>query len=420
MIAMLNKVRPPHHGLLTFISAIVLVSSPLHAQTAPLLPLAGFEPHPGITLGDYALYGRVQTGITPTSNVRLDPTEQEDIRRLLTADLSLRSNWKRNQVVLTGSYFNQTAVETPDQENNLLSGTASGRLDLTKEVNVTLGALHIESTIGKNDPNQFNGLLNGENYEDTLEAGLNWDDRSSFVSLLYRHQDITSLTQVELTGESEEINQNQDRVEQNFTLQYGRHVSWGKYYVLGGVQGVTYAGNIVYEDRNSFGGRAGIGIEYSDENWTAILRLNVFSQKFEDDELGRVNALVGTAQASLKLNDRWSLGGVLQRQFDETNITGSGGIFTNLAGVGFQYQPVDNFYVKTGPTFRYYQIQGTPYTAQSISLDTTAAWQIDKQIELLLTSTLSDQTCNDAYLEDLDNNNVYSDFETNFSLVFTF
>lgn len=420
MIAMPNNIQPPLHRLLTFVAAIVWASSPLHAQTAPLPQLAGFELHPGITIGDYALYGRVQMGITPTSNVRLDPTEQEDIRRLLTADLSLRSNWKRNQVVLTGSYFNQTAVETPDQENNLLSGTASARLDLSKDINVTLGALHIESTIGKNDPNQFNGLLNGENYEDTVEAGLNWDDRSSFASLLYRHQDITSLTQVELTGDSDEINQNQDRVEQNFTVQYGRHISWGKYYVLGGVQGVTYAGNIVYEDRNSFGGRAGLGIEYSDENWTAILRLNVFSQKFEDDELGRVNALVGTAQASRKLDDRWSLGGVMQRQFDETNITGSGGIFTNLAGVGLQYQPVDNFYVKMGPTYRYYQIQGTPYTAQSISLDTTAAWQIDKQFELLLTSTLSDQTCNDAYLKDLDNNNVYSDFETNFSFVFTF
>ena len=400
--------------------ALGLVHVPAFSQTAPLPALSNFEPRPGFTLGDFVLSGRLQVGVNPTSNVRLDPTEQADVRRVLAADTSLQSKWKRHSLAFAAQYSNQAASETEDEENDMQYGMANLRLDLTSTLNATVAAIYEETLVDQNNPDYLNGLLNEITIENTLQGGLNWDDHKNFAALQYRYQDISSESDVNSTDPGGDSDLGDDRIEQDTQLQYGWHTAWGRYYIIGGTQWATYTGDAVYEDRNSFGGRIGVGVEYANKEWQASAQLIAFSQTFASSDLGTVTSFVGTAQATRRLTDKWALGGLLQRSFDETNITGSGGIFTDLVGAGVQYQPVDNVYIKTGPTFRYFEIQGTPYDSWSISLDTTAAWQVQEHLEVLFTSTLFSSNCNEAYLEDLGDGAVYDDYEMTLSLVFTF
>ena len=149
---------------------------------------------------------------------------------------------------------------------------------------------------------------------------------------------------------------------------------------------------------------------------TGLVRVAGFAQYFNAPTIGDVIAAVGTAQLAYKIDDQWGAGAVLQRTFDETNIETSGGLFTNLAGVSALYRPADNIYIKIGPTYRFYEIEGTPYEAESFTLDATAAWQVHDRVELMFNASASNQLVNDSFLSDLQ----YSETSATISVVVTF
>lgn len=389
---------------------------PALAQVAPLPPVPGFEKPSGLKLGTFNFFTRTQAGLQATDNIRLDPTEESDFKRIFAFNGVAQSDWEKHALAATIGYVDQQALDIRDQKSNALSGTISGRYDFTDDLNLRLGALSEESIIGKNDPLQFNGNLNGTTQTNTLEGALGWDDKSTFVNLLSRYQDISNDTDISVTDLSRV--QSQDREEYNLTLEVGKHYGWGKASVFAGPIRIRYSGSaiILPEDRDSEGGRAGVSLQYQDGNLTGLFRAIGFAQYFNAPTIGEVVSAVGTAQLSYKIDDTWGIGGVLERTFDETNIETSGGLFTNLAGVAALYRPRDDIYIKAGPTYRFYEIEGTTYEAESFTFDVTAAWQVHDRVELMFNSSISNQIVNDAFLSDLQ----YSEANATISVVVTF
>ncbi len=402
-------------SLMVLMTGLVATPSTM-AQIAPLPPTPGFEQPSGLSFGGFNFYSRIQAGLTATDNIRLDPTEESDLKKILAINAGVQSNWKKHALAATVGYVDQKAVDITDQKSNALSGTISGRYDFTDTLNLRLGALNEGSIIGKNDPLQFNGNLNGTTQTNTLEAALGWDDKKYFVNLLSRYQDVSNDTDINVTDVSRV--QSQDRKEYNLTLEVGQHYSWGKASIFGGPIRIKYSGSdfILPEDRDSEGGRAGIGAEFAQGKLSGIVRVIGFAQYFNAPTIGEVVSGVGTAQLTYKIDDQWGAGAVLQRTFDETNIETSGGLFTNLAGVSALYHPEDNIYFKLGPTYRFYEIEGTPYEAESFTLDATAAWQMHDRVELMFNASASNQIVNDAFLADLQ----YSETSATISVVVTF
>ena len=407
--------RPMALALIVLLTAIS-TAAPAIAQIAPLPPTAGFEQPSGLSLGGFNFYSRVQAGLTATDNIRLDPTEEADLKKILAINAAAQSAWEKHALAATVGYVDQQAVDISDQKSQALSGTISGRYDFTDTLNLRLGALNEGSIIGKNDPLQFNGNLNGTTQTNTLEAGLEWDNKTYFVNLLSRYQDISNDTDIDVTVVSRV--QSQDREEYNLTLEAGQHYSWGKASIFGGPIRIRYSGSdfILPEDRDSEGARVGIGAEFAQGDLSGLVRVIGFAQYFNAPTIGEVVAGVGTAQLTYKIDEKWGAGAVLQRTFDETNIEGSGGLFTNLAGVAALYRPADNIYFKLGPTYRFYTIEGTPYEAESFTLDATAAWQVLDRVELMFNASASNQLVNDAFLSDLQ----YSETSATVSVVVTF
>jgi len=389
---------------------------PAAAQIAPLPPVQGFEQPSGLVFGGFEFFTRAQAGLQSTDNIRLDPTEEADLKRILAINAVARSTWKRHALAATAGYVDQQALDLSDQKSNALSGTLSGRYDFTDALNLRAGLLREESIIGKNDPLQFNGNLNGTTQTNTLESALGWDNKRYFVNVLGRYQDISNDTDIDVSILSRV--QSQDREEYNLTLEAGKHYSWGKASVFGGPIRIRYSGSAVIlpEDRDSEGGRAGVSIQYQQGNLTGLFRAIGFAQYFNAPTIGEVVSAVGTAQLSYKFDETWGVGGVLQRTFDETNIETSAGLFTNLAGVAALYRPRDDVYVKVGPTYRFYEIEGSPYEAESFTLDATAAWQVHDRVELMFNASVSNQTVNDAFLSNLQ----YSEANATVSVVVAF
>ncbi len=386
------------------------------AQIAPLPPVSGFEQPSGLSFGGFKFYNRIQAGLMATDNIRLDPTEESDFKKIFAFNAGAQSDWEKHAVAATVSYVDQKAVDVSDQKSSALSGTISGRYDFTDALNLRLGALNEGSIIGKNDPLQFNGNLNGTTQTNTLEAALGWDDKKYFVNLLSRYQDVSNDTDIDVTIVSRV--QSQDREEYNLTLEAGQHYSWGKASVFSGPIRIRYSGSdfILPEDRDSEGGRVGIGAEFAQGNLSGLVRVIGFAQYFDAPTIGKVISGVGTAQLTYKIDDQWGVGGALQRTFDETNIQTSGGLFTNLAAVSALYRPADDIYLKLGPTYRFYTIEGTPYEAESFTLDATAAWQVHDRVELMFNASASNQLVNDAFLSNLQ----YSESSATVSVVITF
>ncbi|WP_420402302.1 outer membrane beta-barrel protein [Nisaea sp.] len=415
--------RTPAAGRLrlTILAGLIAIggagaATPAQAQTAPLPSVQGFEQPSGLVYGGFEFFTRAQAGMQLTDNIRLDPTEETDFKRVLAINGVARSTWKRHALAATLGYVDQQALDLRDQKSNALSGTLSGRYDFSDEFNLRGGILSEESIIGKNDPLQFNGNLNGTTQTNTLESAFGWDDKSHFVNLLGRYQDISNDTKIDVT----DVNrlQSQDRVEYNLTLEAGKHYSWGKASVFGGPIRIRYSGSdfILPEDRDSDGGRAGISIQYQQGNLSGLFRAIGFAQYFNAPTIGEVISAVGTAQLSYQIDETWGVGGVLERTFDETNIETSGGLFTNLAGIAALYKPREDIYVKVGPTYRFYEIEGTPYEAESFSFDATAAWQVHDRVELMFNASASNQIVNDAFLSNLQ----YSEANATVSVVVTF
>ncbi len=333
--------RRARHGLWTLVLSAALAAvlgGRAAAQDAPLPTPDGFEPFSGLEYGGFDFFFRLQAGMEATDNIRQDPSMHSDLKAIVNATAVARSNWKKHALAFTAGHSRQDAVETANQKSEATSATVSGRLDLTEELSFRAGLLHVENIVGRNDPLEFSGNLNGVTVTDTVEAGLAWDGKDYFAHLEGRYSDVDNTTDVAVTVLSRI--QQQDREEVAGTLQVGRNFPWGKVYVLGGAQHYDYSGSAVIlpEDRDSVGVRGGVGLEFKHGDLQGTFRLIGFSQEFDAPTIGAATDVVGTAQLVWQATDDLAFAARAERSFDEINIQTSAGLFTDLAAVGLLYR----------------------------------------------------------------------------------
>lgn len=386
------------------------------AQDVPLAPPPGFEQGANLTVGEFALFNRIQTGLQGTNNIRQDPTEESDLKFIFAGAAVARSTWDKHALAFTASYVRQDALDTDNQTSEAFSATISGRYDLSDNLNISAGFLHNESIVGKNDPNQFIGNLNGSTVSEIIEGEISWKNEAYFVNLEGRFNEVNNETQLDLTVVSRI--QQQDRDELGGTVQIGRNFQGGKAYLTFGGQEFSYTGSafLLPEDRDSDGYRIGAGVEFSRGDWQGIFRVFGFEQQFDALSIGKITDVVGTAQLVWKANDKLSIAGKIQRSFDEINIETSAGLFTNLASIGGLYQIRDDLYLRAGPTYRYYQIEGVGVTADSFTFDAALAWQVHDRVELTLDVSASNQWVSSALISNL----AYDEGSVTLSSVITF
>lgn len=376
-----------------------LICSESFADVSAPLPLPPeFGKSSNIKFGDFQFLTRAEAGLKATDNIRLDQTERKDTMQQLNLAASVNSDWQRHAISSSISYLAQEARNTANEDTDSLSATLSGRLDIGSEVDLKLGLLRDETIIGKNDPLQFSGYLNGTSRSNIVEGGIEWDNKQQFISLQGRHFETITRSQVEVIGLTEVLDL--DRNEEELTLQAGLHQSWGKYYLFGGIQDANYEGseNALTQERDSSGSRLGIGLELGEDALQAVFRIIAFNQDFDAPTIEDVNDYVGLAELIYKVDEQWTLSGILERNFEETNIQDSAGLFSELAAIGLLYIPRSDLYFKVSPAYRVYKIAGTPYEAKSRAIDATLGWQAASTWQILTKLTLSDQTVNDSFL----------------------
>jgi len=300
--------------------ALVELTAPARAQPVPLPPPPAFAGNAGLEIGDFALNGQFDAGLRATSNIRQDPSEDSDVEYRLLAAAGLRSNWQQHALALTGSYVRHQGLKVEEQLSTALSGSVSGRYDFSQAWNLTLGVKQDESIVGRDNPLQFIGNLNGTTSIRTAEGALGWKGEQYYANLLGRFYEVKNETEIDVVDVSRL--QAQDTQEIDVTVETGRNYGWGTAYALGGITGIAYTGteNVLPEDRDSFGFRLGLGVEGQRGNWTGQARIIGIFQDFDNPMIGKNINVVGRVLAMYQATAKLGIGIIAQRQFDGQRV----------------------------------------------------------------------------------------------------
>ncbi len=388
---------------LPLLSALCLLAGAGSAQPVPLATPPAFNTDAGVKIGDFALRGQADAGMKATSNIRQDPSEESDFEYQLLAMAALRSTWQEHALALAGTYVRHRGLKVEDQLSEALSGSVSGRYDFSPAWNLTLGVKQDETIVGRSNPLQFIGNLNGTTSIRTAEAALGWRGQKHFVNVLSRIYEVENETKIDVTDAS--LLQAQNTEEIDVTVEVGQNFSWGKAQAFGGITDIEYTGSesILPFNRDSFGFRIGLSVEGMRGKWSGQARIIGIFQDFNNPMIGKNNNVAGRVLAMYQATQKLGLGIAAQRQFDDINILPtSAGLFTNTASVALQYSIRDDLYVKLGPSVNFYQIHNTALQALSWTGDASVNWQVHPRARLTLAGSLFTQSANDDLLSNVE------------------
>ena len=405
-------------AMLIMLSGSSLFQSTSFAQLAIVPSPQGFEPHTGAKVGGFTVGVRAEAGVAPTSNVRLDPSEESDVMRILSLSGSAQSDWENNHLAASLDFFAQDAADSTyeDLDHETLSGSLSSRFDIGGDAILRAAVQRNESIIGKNHVDQINGLLHGTTVGSMASSGIEWDNAKWFVSAMGQYVDVVNDTETQ--GVDEVLKESLDRGETQLTLQSGRHFAWGNVYAFVGSQAINYdaSESLQLSDRDSEGWRVGAGVEFSHGKFRGAASAIRFKQDFDTNRISNLSATVGTVQLAYQISPQFTLSGLLQRNFDETNIEGSAGIFTDTYFVGFMYSPHEKIYFKLGPAYNRSELAGTSMATKRVSWEWASQWQVSPRVALSFNGSYSDQRVTDPSML----SQQYADTSARFSVVFTY
>jgi hypothetical protein len=388
---------------------------PLNAQDAPLPPLQDFERGLGLKFGDWALYNRFEAGLRSTTNIKQDPTEKSDYQPYFVGTAVAQSTWDRHALGFNITYYYEDALDDDEVNDDSLSGAINGQIDLDQNFHLTLGISRSDDIVSSEDPEAFSGNTT-TTISDTANASIEWDGKSYFAALQGYYSEVESTSDTNSNGVAQITVQ--DRQEWNASILLGQKFDWGKFHIVAGPEIINYTGSaaVLPENRDSEGLRFGLGLEYVKDKFNADLSIEGFHQDFAADSIGKVTGFIGRLEASYSIDDDLSLAAKIQRSFDETNLTGSAGIYTNLATVAAQRKFNDNLYVKFGPSYRLVEFDGTSLETETFQFDATIGWNLINNVELLLVGSAFTQTVNDPSIIVYE----YDEASLTFSTVITF
>jgi len=385
---------------LTVCGASLLWQSAALAQVAGLPAPASATGPNALVLGDFRVTSQAQAGLTHSSNIRLDASEQADNKAVVSLGGNAESTWQRHHLAASVSAFAQDVQERrhDDLDNETLSGSLQGRFELGGGAIVRGALQRQQSLIGKNHVDQLNGLLHGTSTTDLGSYGLEWDSPRWFLSATGQQARMHNESDVATAGKAEV--QALDRTERQATLQVGRHLSQGNVYGFVGTQAIDYdaAPGLALQERDSRGWRAGAGSQFRFGKWQGALSAIRFTQNFDGAAIRDQHAVVGTLQLNYPLRDTLTLSSLLQRSFAETSIDGIAGIYTRTLFLGLVQSFSPQWYVKAGPAWHRDQLASSSMATRRTSWEAQTVWQWHPRAALVLDLSWTRQRASDARL----------------------
>lgn len=379
------------------IAATLLLIGTTHAVQAQNvlfedLPVpVDFRQPAGLTRGSLHLDGAVGTGRMATNNVYRDASHLSSEASMTSLASSLTSSSDKHLVV--GSFehliqdFRDEAFK--DLDVDVSTTTLFGRFVTSRLTSLRLLVIDEEDILGKEQSDQLNSFTTGLEHNRRYEAIFEIDNTRYFANIMWRYDqvDSQSFSRTPNAIQDEAL----DRAERDAIFLVGRSLPWGRAFVFGGTQAVRYDSNTdpALAERNSDENRYGVGIEYRVAKFSGDADIYRFTQKFDSVMIPNIdNAWVGSGTLNYAINDRVTLVTAIQRRFHETNITGSGGIFSQdiFAGAAFALSP--DLYLRIGPSYNTAKIQNTPVQLERYEIDLELGWNLSRHFKLLFTSNV--------------------------------
>jgi hypothetical protein len=383
--------------LLSGAGMLLLVTNSALAQLSTVSAPAGFGQSTGVKMGSFNVSSRAEAGISPTSNIRLDSSEESDIKRILALSGSANSDWQRHNLAASIDFFAQDAADSAHdaQDNEALSASLLSRFELGGNAILRGGLQRQQSIIGKNHVDQLNGFLHGTSTNTMVSYGAEWDNSQWFLSAMGQMANVKNDTDVQ--GIDDVMEQSLDRNESQVTLQSGRHYPWGNVYGFVGAQAIDYDASLSLQmgSRDSDGWRVGGGAQFSHGRLRGAVSAITFTQNFDTNSILNLHATVGTVQLGYQLSERFTLSGLLQRNFSESNIDGSAGIFTSTYFAGVMYSPAPQIYFKLGPAYNRSQLADSSSATKRVSWEWASVWQVHPRAAVSFAASHSSQGVND-------------------------
>jgi hypothetical protein len=351
----------------------------------------GFTQPTGIAMGSLQLEGEVGTGVMTTNNVYRDVSHlaSEALQSGLTTTLTSTSD--RHLLVGTLEYFRQDFRDDTfqDLDMDVSTMTLFGRFVTSKLTNLRLLVIDEEDILGKDQSDQLNSFNSGLEHNKRYEAIFEVDNTRYFANMMWRYDQVDSRSFSSTATETQ--NEALDRSERDAIFLAGRHFGWGKAFLFGGTQAVRYesSSDPTLAERNSDENRYGVGIEYQMGKFSGDADIYRFTQEFDSITIQNIDkAWVGSGTLNFAASDRLTLLGAIERRFHETNIPGSGGIFSQNIFAGAAYSLTPDLYLRVGPSYNTARIQNTPVQLQRYEFDIELGWMVTHHFKLLFTTNV--------------------------------
>tara|TARA_R100001377_G_scaffold74382_2_gene50642 strand:+ start:1428 stop:2669 length:1242 start_codon:yes stop_codon:yes gene_type:complete len=373
----------------------------------------------GVELSSLRLDADVSGGLMTTNNVYRDASHLSSDATQVAMSSTLTSGGERHLLVGTLEYYTQNFRDSAYQDMDLdaTSATVFGRFVTSKLSNLRVLLINEEDILGKTQSDQLNSFTSGLQTNQRIETIFEIDNSNYFTNVMVRNDKIDSESFSETVQGLQDDSLN--RSERDYILLGGRHFSWGKAFLFGGTQTVTYESSTTpaLAARNSDENRYGIGAEYQVGKLTGDVDVFIFTQRFKSPSIPDIeNEWVGSGRLNYALNDKLALVVAADRAFHETNIPNSGGIFSDNLFVGGAWSLSPNLYLRMGPSFNRTEIQNTPILIDRYELDVELAWKIYSKFELLFTTNVFSQSAEDSAFSGFDAQQANSVLSLRYSL----
>lgn len=356
---------------------------------------SGFPQPAGKALGSLQLDADVMAGMMTTNNVYRDSSHLGSEAAQLGMSSTLTSSAERHLLIGTLEYYSQDFQGRAYQDMDLdaLTATVFGRFVTSELTNLRLLMINEEDILGKSQSEQLNSFTSGVETNQRVEAIFEIDNSRYFANVMGRNDKVKSETETGLQNDA------LNRSERDYIVLGGRYFSWGRAFLFGGTQAVKYdsSSDQTLAQRNSNENRYGIGAEYEVGKFSGDLDIFRFTQRFKSATIPNIkNAWVGSGRLNYAASDNFTLVFSADRQFHETNIPNSGGIFMEnlFLGAGWSLSP--DLYMRMGPSFNRTAVENTPVVIDRYELDVELAWQMSSHLEMLFTTNVFAQEASNS------------------------
>ncbi len=317
------------------LSPIYTVPKRRKAHTEPDDPYAPL----GLRAGSFLLYPAIELAIGRSSNPSQVPGGRATTLYTAAPELRAQSDWSRHELKadLRGSYTGYSPDETPSLSRPYFNGKLDGRVDVTRDDRIDLGARGLVSTDNPNSPNLQAGLSKLPLYT-TFGGNAGYTHRFNRLDVgVKADAERTVYQSSQLTDGTTASNEDRNYSQYGGTLRAGYEFSPGlKPYVEGG--GDTRRHDLATDfsgyQRDSTGYLAKIGatVELT-RLLTGEVAVGYTRRNYEDARLEPLSGLIGNASLLWAATSLTNVKFTAASTVGEATTPGVSGVLYRDAGV---------------------------------------------------------------------------------------